>query len=153
VSTAAAKRPVVSRPSEGERLTLGATVVTIKLACEHTGGALSLLDYEVPASSPGPPLHVHPGFDEAFYVTEGELRFRLGEETVDAAPGTWLYTPGDTPHTFMNPSERSARMIIALTPGGFERFFRDAAAAADGAMPDPETMARLNTEHGVRVVG
>ena len=31
--------------------------------------------------------------------------------------------PPGTPHTFANPSDRPARMLVLVTPGGFERYF------------------------------
>jgi hypothetical protein len=41
-------------------------------------------------------------------------------------------------------------MLVVMSPGGFEDFFRAVAAAtAGGQIPDAETMARLNAEHGV----
>ena len=44
-------------------------------------------------------------------------------------------------------------MLVVTSPGGFEAFFRAVAAmTAEGGMPDPATMARLNAEHGVTVV-
>jgi len=42
-------------------------------------------------------------------------------------------------------------MLITAAPGGFERFFRDMAAAAAGGSPAPEVAAELNAKHGVLV--
>jgi quercetin dioxygenase-like cupin family protein len=147
------KQAIFKGPGKRERITLGEAVVTITLASEQTGGELAVLEYDVPAGFPGPPLHVHPGFDEFFYVLEGEMQFRLREETIAGIPGTSVYAPGDWPHTFSNPSRETARLLIVLSPGGFEQFFRDIAAAAGGRMPPPEVAERLNAEHGVHVVG
>src|SRR5262245_52216485 len=97
------KQAHVLQPGAGERLAVGAGAVTIKIASEHSGGSLALLDYEVAPGFPGPPLHVHPDFDELFVVTEGTLAFRVGSEAVTAPAGTIVYTPGDEPHTFSNP--------------------------------------------------
>ena len=38
-----------------------------------------------PPGEPAPPLHVHPHTDEAFYVAEGEVTFRLGDQAVRSA--------------------------------------------------------------------
>ena len=147
-----AKRSLTSRVDEGERYVLGPITITIKLSSEDTAGTLAMIGYELPSRLPGPPPHVHPAFDEMFYVLEGEVRFRSGDQTIDAAAGDTVWCPGDTPHAFSNPTDSPARMIFTLTPGGFEQFFRDVAAAGKGAMPDPATMAELGARHGVRVV-
>ena len=111
-----------------------------------------MLEYDVPASFPGPPLHLH-AFDEFFYVLEGELAFRPGDGAVSLGARGYVYVPGEEPHTFSNPSAEPARMLVVTSPGGFEGFFRAVAVAtAEGGMPDPAKMARLNSEHGVTIV-
>jgi quercetin dioxygenase-like cupin family protein len=133
-----------------EQLTIGANVIRVLVSSEDTEGRVAALEYDVPAGFPGPPLHTHPAFDEHFYVVGGELELRLGDETRRAGPGDSLYVRGDRPHTFSNPTGEVARMLLTLTPGGFENFFRDlAAAAAGGGVPAPEVAARLNAKHGV----
>jgi hypothetical protein len=71
--------------------------------------------------------------------------------TATAPAGTVIYVAGAEPHTFANPSGRPARMLVVLLPAGFERFFRD--GAAQGRLLAPETLARLNAEHGVELMG
>lgn len=65
----------------------------------------------------------------------GELDFRLEDDVVRAGPSGWLFVSGGRPHTFSNPTGAVARMLVTLTPGGFERFFRDMAAAAQQRFP------------------
>ncbi|HEY7632997.1 MAG TPA: cupin domain-containing protein [Thermoleophilaceae bacterium] len=135
-----------------ERYAIGPVTITIKLSSDETAGKFALIEYELPPGFPGPPPHVHPDFDEMFYVLAGEIRFRRGDDTVDAAAGTTLWCPGSTPHAFSNPSDQPARMLFTLTPGGFEQFFRDVATAAESGMPGADKMAELNDRYGVRVV-
>jgi quercetin dioxygenase-like cupin family protein len=135
-----------------EQLTIGANVVRILVSSEDSGGALAAIEYDVPAGFPGPPLHIHPAFDEHFYVVGGELEFRLDGEVVRAGPGGSVYARGDQPHTFSNPTEEPARMLVTLTPGGFEQFFRDMAAAAMEGFPARQVAARINADHGVEIV-
>ena len=146
------KRSQVIQPGGGERLSIGAATVTVKLSGDHTAGTLALIDYEVPAGFPGPPLHAHPDYDELFIVLGGRIGLRLGDEAVTATPGTMAYVAGHDPHTFANPHDEPARMLVAITPAGFEAFFRDVAAhSADGPL-GPEILARLNRDHGVELV-
>jgi mannose-6-phosphate isomerase-like protein (cupin superfamily) len=63
------------------------------------------------------PLHVHHADDEAWYVLEGALRFRLGEETFDAGPGGGVIAPKGTPHAYGNANRgRPARYLLVMTP-------------------------------------
>jgi mannose-6-phosphate isomerase-like protein (cupin superfamily) len=135
-----------------EQLTIGANVVRILVPSDDTDGRLAVIEYDVPAGFPGPPLHIHPAFDEHFYVIGGQLEFRVDDETVLAGPGASLYACGDQPHTFSNPTGEVARMLVTVTPGGFEQFFRDLAAAANGGFPDPQVAARINSEHSVELL-
>ena len=48
------------------------------------------------------PLHVHYADDEAWYVLEGALRFRVGEETFDVGAGGGVLAPKGTPHAYGN---------------------------------------------------
>jgi len=49
-----------------------------KALAAETGGALALWESLLPRGF-SPPLHVHSREDEAFYVLDGELTFRLGD--------------------------------------------------------------------------
>ena len=63
------------------------------------------------------PLHVHHADDEAWYVLEGVLRFRIGEETVEAGPGSAVMAPKGTPHSYGNARKgERARYLLVMTP-------------------------------------
>ena len=63
------------------------------------------------------PLHVHHGDDEAWYVLEGVLRFRIGDETCEAGPGSAVLAPKGTPHAYGNARRgRSVRYVLVMTP-------------------------------------
>jgi quercetin dioxygenase-like cupin family protein len=112
--------------------------ILIHLRSEHSGGQVSVIETE-PAPGVGPPLHQH-DFDEAFYVLEGELTFRLRDEYVTAGPGELVFAPRGVPHTFANLSDAPARQLIVCTPAGFERYFARMAAEREGTEP-PEWAA------------
>jgi uncharacterized RmlC-like cupin family protein len=77
----------------------------------------------------------HHAFDETFYVLEGELTFKLGDELSLARAGEVAFARAGTPHTFTNRSEAPARFLIVCTPAGFEREFARRAAALAGIEP------------------
>ncbi len=132
-----------------EQLTIGANVIRILVSSEDSDGRVAVIEYHVPAGFPGPPVHIHPSFDEHFYVVEGELELRLEDDVIRAEAGGSLYVRGDRPHTFSNPTGEVARMLLTATPGGFERFFRDMAAVGGGGPLTLELAAELNAKHGV----
>ena len=133
------------------------SLMKIKARAEETGGALGLVEGSFYQGF-GPPLHVHSREDEAFYVLEGRIRFRQGDDEFVAGPGAWIWGPRGTAHAFKVESEK-ARALVIVTPGGFERMFEDGGiSAGQSADPpvqeyDPQAAAALAERFGFEVVG
>ena len=131
--------------------------MTIKARAEDTGGALGLVEADFYRGF-GPPLHVHTREDEAFYVLEGDIRIRQGDEEFVAGAGAWVWGPRGVPHAFKVESE-SARALVIVTPGGFERMFEvGGVPVSESAEPpeqeyDPEAAVALAKRFGFEVVG
>lgn len=127
-------------------LHVGADTVRILVSSEQTGGALALCDIAI-APGGGPPMHLHTREDEAFHVLEGEVTFWVGAERRVAGAGETLFGPRGVPHRFQNCTDRPARMLVAMTPGGFEGYLREAGVPAVpgvAAPPlSPAVIARL----------
>ena len=102
----------------------------ILVSAGETGGRLGVWE-EIVEPGWGPPLHVHHAEDEMFHVLEGNIRIWCGEETFEVTTGATAVLPRGVPHRFENTGTTVARMLIAVTPGGFETFFLDAAALPD----------------------
>jgi len=63
------------------------------------------------------PLHVHHGDDEAWYVLEGMLRFRIGDEIREVGPHGAVLAPKGTPHAFGNARRgQAARYLLVMAP-------------------------------------
>src|SRR3954469_582016 len=62
------------------------------------------------------PLHVHHEDDEAWYVLRGKLAFRLGDEEVDAGPGSAVLARKGTPHTYRNAGDVEAEYLLVMPP-------------------------------------
>jgi mannose-6-phosphate isomerase-like protein (cupin superfamily) len=62
----------------------------LKASQHSTGGALSIFETSIGA---GPPLHVHDREDESFYVLDGELSVRCGDDAFEAAAGSFVFLP------------------------------------------------------------
>ena len=63
------------------------------------------------------PLHVHHADDEAWYVLEGALRFRIGDSEYEGGPGSAVLAPKGTPHAYGNARRgQAARYLLVMTP-------------------------------------
>ena len=138
-------------PGEGATIEnpVGGAIV-FKATAAETGGTMTVFETIV-APGEGPPLHVHANEDEAVYVLEGDLDFRLGPDLRSTPAGIPLHTPRDPAHV----SERRRRR--GAVPGdlravGHGRFFER--MAADGSRAgDVATFAATGREVGLEVVG
>jgi mannose-6-phosphate isomerase-like protein (cupin superfamily) len=133
-------------------------LMTLKATAETTGGAYGLVEALAPAGT-SPPLHVQHGEDETFYVLEGELTFRCGDETIATGPGACVFIPRGAPHTFVVEGDAPARFLSMCTPGGFERFFVAAGSPAEyrglppEGPPDVAKLKRVSEEFGAEIIG
>jgi quercetin dioxygenase-like cupin family protein len=94
----------------------------VLLRSEESGGHVAFCENVAPPRWAGPPLHHH-DFDEAFYVLEGELVFHVDGELIIRRAGEFAFAPRGVVHTLANHSDAPARYLLAITPGGFERYF------------------------------
>jgi len=62
------------------------------------------------------PLHVHHEDDEAWYVLDGALCVRVGDEVAEVPAGGAVLVPRGTPHTYWNPRSRPTRYLLVMTP-------------------------------------
>lgn len=63
------------------------------------------------------PLHVHRADDEAWYVLDGVMRFRLGDEVFEVGPRGAVMAPKGTPHAYGNAQRgQPARYLLVMTP-------------------------------------
>jgi quercetin dioxygenase-like cupin family protein len=134
------------------------SLMKIKARSEDTGGALGLVEATFHHQGFGPPLHVHSREDEAFYVLEGQIRFRQGDDELVAGPGAWVWGPRGVPHAFKVESQ-GARALVMVTPGGFERMFEEGGVPATQSTEppdeqyDPEAAIAISKRFGFEVVG
>jgi len=111
----------------------------------------------------GSVLHVHHREDEGFWILEGELTFYVGDRTLKARPGSFLFGPKGIPHSFTVDSG-PARLLFILSPAGFEDLVRDMGepARSPTVPPQPEAppgeaemqqMAAIAARHGAEILG
>jgi uncharacterized cupin superfamily protein len=61
------------------------------------------------------PLHLHRSDDEAWYVLEGVLRVKVGNDEVELRAGSGVLVPRGTPHTYWNPGPDRVRYLLIMT--------------------------------------
>ncbi len=125
--------------------------LVFKVRGDDTGGVLTVLENQI-AVGDGPPCHVHANEDESWWVTEGTLRFLLGDGIAEAPAGSFVFVPRGTPYCFQNIGDAPARILVMFTPSGIERFF-DAFAEIPVSEMGPEAFARVGAAVGIQVVG
>jgi len=123
-----------------------------------SGGAFDLVEVEGRRGDM-PPLHVHHGADETFYVVAGTVSLHLPEQSVELTAGESFLAPRDVPHVYRVESE-TARWLAVTTPGGFADFVREVSddAESDGFPPlgrehDPSRLADAAARQGIELLG
>ena len=112
--------------------------------------SLGMFELTVPPGSNVPPPHSHSGNEELVYVLEGTLRYTVGDETRDLAPGETMHTPRGTAHAFANPYAAPPRALIILSPDIGAQYFRDVAAVVGGGgPPDKQALLQVMGRYGL----
>jgi mannose-6-phosphate isomerase-like protein (cupin superfamily) len=101
----------------------------LKVTGKDTAGHLGIAEVAHPPGVPGPPLHIHPNTEEAFYVLAGQLRVRAGEHEYALGAGGFILVPRGLAHTFATAGQEPARFRTVHSPAGFEQFLIDVADA------------------------
>jgi quercetin dioxygenase-like cupin family protein len=120
-----------------------------KVRGDQTGGSLTALENVIPPGE-GPPLHVHANEDESWYLIEGDLRFKLGDEVHHAPEGSFVFVPRGVPHNFHNAGDAPARILVMFTPSGMEAFFE---RFAELDAPEPAAFKNIGAGVGMDVLG
>ncbi len=110
---------------------------------ESTRAALTVMESRIDG---GPPLHVHDHEDEAFYVLEGAVSVRCGDDVFEAGPRSFVFLPRLIPHAFRSVGGPVTLLLLAV-PGGIEDYFRDLHQAAG----DSE-IRQVQAKYGITVV-
>jgi len=109
-----AERLVVVRPGEGRHV---ANVEFLARTADTPRFNFSIITKQ---PGEGPPLHVHPGEDDAFYILEGEVVMIVEDEEIVVGPETFVLVPPGVAHTFANRTQSVARIVNVHAPAGFD---------------------------------
>jgi mannose-6-phosphate isomerase-like protein (cupin superfamily) len=146
-----ADHAVVLVEGEGRSVSLRGTEVAFKVESKDAAGASCTEWRAEPGFDTG--LHVHERLEETWYVLDGELEFRLGDETVYASAGATVFVPPQVPHAFANRSDIPARFLLILSPPTHDRYFEELAEIlAVGGPPDSDAIADLRRRYDTKQI-
>lgn len=127
--------------------------VTIKISSRDTGGAFAVFESRTRPYH-GPPLHLHRNQDEWWYILEGEYKFEVDGQEINARTGATVFAPRGSRHTFQNIGTTPGRMVTTVVPGGLDIFFEELEIAVpQGTNPDPAEMVPLFKKHDLELHG
>lgn len=149
-------------PGEGEIASRYAGLtVQFKVPGEATGGQLAIIEFVLESRRLVPP-HAHRSEAELSYVIDGEIGVRVGDSTISAPAGTYIYKPIGVLHTFWNATDRPARILEIIYPAGFEESFRESAdgvrattvrATREPNVHDDAWVPDLKRRYGLKLIG
>jgi mannose-6-phosphate isomerase-like protein (cupin superfamily) len=138
-------------PGEGRAIDLGNFTMTVKAADGETAGAFTLLEAGEPPNF-GPPMHIHHGIAEAFYVLDGEYLIFMRDEEFRCPEGSFIYVPPEMPHGFRVGDVHSRKLNLYL-PESMVGYFDELSDAIATGEADPEVLDRIAERYAVEVIG
>ena len=133
--------PFVIAPKVGEAINNGIVQMHMLLGPGNADG-FAMFVSTFPALGSGPPSHHHDSYDEAFYVLNGEMEFRVHGQTARVPTGSMAWVPRGTTHSFRNPCTEPARMLVVTTPDAIDLIVR-----MPEGLRNPDAMHALFAEH------
>ena len=83
-----------------------------------------------------------------FMCWRASAEWQVGDQTIRATPGTYLFIPPGVPHNIANASDKPARMIMTVSPPGHEHYFEELVTlVARSNPPDANAIAELRSRY------
>ena len=108
-------RGFMLKPGEGREARFGPNRLTVKVGPESAGRQFGIFESTFPPGV-GAFDHRHRSYEEAFYVLEGEIEYRLDEQRVVATAGSCVFVPPGVAHGFRNVGPTNARHLVIHAP-------------------------------------
>ena len=134
---------------EGLRREARGSEMWFKATAATTRGRLSLMERTLPPGGRMPPPHRHTGNEEAYFVLDGVVEFRVGGGVLAGGAGTFVLVPSGEAHTFGNTAASPARLLVLHAPA-LDAYFEDLEALwAAPEPPDREDELAVMRRHGM----
>ena len=132
------------------------------LVVEHRcapGMETVVLEMTLPVGS-APPLHVHHDLDDTWYILEGRMALRCGDDRLVVGAGHWVSMPRGVPHTFRVIGDGRARILMVHDNASFRDLVRALGVPATERVVPPEPtfppldeLGRVAAAHDLTPVG
>ena len=135
---------------------LGPNKVTFLLGSADSRGLFSLTEFEAaPPPAPGAPIHIHHDADETIYVLDGEWQVIIGGEATSVHAGASVFVPKGTPHNIANVGATRGRILVVLSPPGFEGYWDEMSRLMDaaGGLVDPDVTLATQAKYHMDTQG
>ena len=102
----------------------------------YSGESCVLIATQVPPGARGPRNHIHPQ-DQLYYVIDGEVTLKLGNEVRTASTGSAVFIPAGVPHHNWNDGDTPEMHLEVLAPGnvGLQPGIQFTESAESGGLP------------------
>jgi quercetin dioxygenase-like cupin family protein len=139
-------KPLVVLPEEAESIRPFGLDVRVLLTTENTGGATSVILGSHPPGE-GPPDHFHRSQEECIFVLDGTYQVTIDGVTRIAGPGSLLFIPRGSVHSFKNIGSTIGRMLDWSLPGGQDHFFRAISSLASSGQFGAAAAIAISEQH------
>ena len=119
-----------------------------KIDGDDTDQQFSIVHFRIPPRTLVTPLHLHHHEDEYSYVLEGTMGAVLGDEAIEADPGTWVFKPRAEWHAFWNAGDALCHIIEVISPAGFEKYLQEVSEVWED---DEDRIVQLNEKYGLEM--
>jgi len=92
------------------------SVMFFKALAEQDDGDFSLMERTLPPGGRRPPPHRHTNCSEAYFVLDGLVSVVVEGVERMVGPEGFVLVPRGTAHTFGNPTEEEARLLVIHAP-------------------------------------
>jgi len=151
------KKAIVRQSGDAKSVALGPNKVSFLISGADTGGTFSLTEFTAaPPPAPAAPVHVHRDADETLYILEGEFQVTIEDQLVPVGEGSSLFVPKGTPHTIANVGTNTGKMLVIITPPGFEGYWNEMAQLlqnSGGQPPDPAVTDSIREKYHMDMRG
>lgn len=155
-------KPYALAREQGELVWWSGHAMTFKCRGPESGGSFGLIETKLHRGYE-PPQHYHREDDEFYYLLDGEMTFKAGDELYELVTGGFVFLPKGIPHGFAVRGTGEAHVLMWTSPSGPRHsgaLFFDHGLRGEGQEPpfgvkpiDPETMSGLLSTYNIEVVG
>ena len=118
-----------------------------------------VLEMTLPVGS-APPLHVHDDLDDTWYILEGQMVVRCGDDELVVGAGHWVSMPRGVPHAFRVVGDCEARILLVHDNASFRDLIRDLGSPATARVvptqpqfPPMNDLARISASYDLKPIG